>query len=247
LQRNALEIEAQQDIIWARFCALYLPATVDRFLIFPAPTNVTLDIAQELRLNNAYFEMLVAIQHSPYFMKYMRSDRQSAAGGKMLTQALGERLLELAPYIDMLIRHPPTDRPDGYFVDLLGNVIQLLSSLLTIFIKESDRATILSQETKDGLKPWILSWLRRFPREFLAEPCRRTLLAFNQDRRFMEDARAVRRTWKNWNQCGFPSCTSTENLKACGRCVINPICCKFGLLLTLSDPDVKLSVMYAPF
>jgi hypothetical protein len=212
-----MENEAQQDIIWARFCAKYLPATVDRFLVPHIPTNVTPDIARELKLNNAYLEMLIAIQHSPYFAKYMRSNKPIATGGKRLTQAVGERLLELAPTFDRLILNPPTDRPDGYFLGFIGNVIQLLSTLLTIFVKESDQTTILSRETKDGLSPWISSWLRRYPREFLAEPCRRTLLAFNQDRNFMEGARTMRRTWKNWNQCGLPPCPSTTGLKACSK------------------------------
>jgi len=223
-----MEVEAQQDIIWARFCALYLPATVDRFLDPPVPTDETLDIAEELKLNNAYFEMLVAIQHSPYFTKYMRSQKPIAANGKKLTQALGERLLELAPTIDRQIRNPPSNRPDGYFLGFIGNVIQLLSTLLTIFVKASDQTTVLSQETKDGLKPWISAWLRRYPREFLAEPCKRTLLALDRNARFMEDARTMRRTFKNWNECGLLSCTSTANLKVCSKSVIQFF---FGLLI----------------
>jgi hypothetical protein len=216
MHRNAQEAEAQQDIIWARFCALYLPATVDRFLDPPAPTNETPDIIEELKLRNAYFEMLVGIQHSPYFTKFMRSQQPTAAGGRRLTQALGERLLELAPTIDRMVRHPPANRP-GDFLGFLGNAIQLLSTLLTILVKEGERTTVLSQATIDGLKPWILSWLQRYPREFLAEPCRRTLLAFSRDERYTEEARNVRRTWKNWNKCGLPSCTSTENLRVCGK------------------------------
>ena len=216
MHRNAQEVEAQQDIIWARFCALYLPATVDRFLSPPVPTNEPPNIVKELKLNNAYFEMLVGIQHSPYFTKYMRSQKPIAAGGKKLTQALGERLLELAPIIDNMVRHPPANRPDGYFLGLLGSAIQLLSTLLTIFVKEKER-TVLSQEMKDGLTPWITSWLQRYPREFLAEPCKRTLLAFRRNERFIEEAKNVRREWKNWNECGLPSCTSTENLKVCSK------------------------------
>lgn len=217
IHRNAQEVDAQQDIIWARFCALYLAATVDRFLKPPVPVNETPDIVKELKLNNAYFEMLVAIQHSPYFTKYLRSQKPVAAGGKKLTQVLGERLLELAPTIDNMVRHPPTNRPDGYFLGFLGNAIQLLSTLLTIFIKESEQRTVLSQETKDGLTPWILSWLQRYPREFLAEPCKRTLLAFSGDEKFTKEAKNVRREWKNWNECGLPSCTSTANLKVCSK------------------------------
>jgi hypothetical protein len=177
------------------------------------------DIVNELKLNNAYFEMLVSVQHSPYFTKCMRSRKPIAAGGKRLTQAIGERLLEFAPTIDRLIRHPPKDRPDDYFLSFIGNAVQLLSTLLTIFMKERDQTAVLSQETRDGLKPWISDWLRRYPNEFLAEPCKRVLLAIKRDRRFMEDARLIRKIFRNWNQCGLPSCASTANLKACSRCV----------------------------
>jgi hypothetical protein len=149
----------------------------------------------------------------------MRSQKPTAAGGKRLTQALGERLLEFAPTINRHIRHPPRDRPDGYFLGFIGNAVQLLSTLLTIFMKEKDQTTVLSQETRNGLKPWISDWLRRYPNEFLAEPCKKVLLAINQDRRFMEDARLIRKVFKNWNQCGLPSCSSTAKLKACSRYV----------------------------
>lgn len=183
--------------------------------------------------------MLVAIQSSPYFAKYLRSQNPIAAGGKRLTQVLGERLLEFAPTIDRLSR---TNQPTyGYALDFAGSAVQLLSTLLTIFIRDKDQKTVLSEETKDGLKPWIRSWLQRYPREFLAGPCERVLLAFNRDLSFVEDAKTIRRSLKNWNECGLPSCPSTASLKVCSRCVISLTCCN------CSDSvlqDAELSVMY---
>lgn len=158
--------------------------------------------------------MLVAIQSSPYFAKYLRSQKPIAAGGKRLTQVLGERLLEFAPTIDRLCH---MNQPESYAISFAGSALQLLSTLLTIFNRDRDQTTVLSDETKDGLKPWIRSWLRRYPREFLAGPCERVLLAFSRDPSFVQDANTIRRLLKNWNECALPSCSSAANLKVCGK------------------------------
>src|SRR5580698_665226 len=103
-----METEEQQDIIWCRFCAFYLPGLVDRFLDPPAVTSTTdPELVVDFRCWNVYVEMMVQIQHTPYFAKYLRSSKPIAAKGKLLPRVLAERLLERAPRWDQLMLRPP--------------------------------------------------------------------------------------------------------------------------------------------
>ncbi|RDB22154.1 hypothetical protein Hypma_010751 [Hypsizygus marmoreus] len=218
---NAELDEGQQDIVWARFCALYLPATVKLFLNPPTSSGDTPEMIQELKLNSAYFEVLVGIQHIPYFAKYLRSSKPTAAGGKKLTQALAERVVSLAPTWDRHLLSPEVDsrtgRPGDYFKSVIGSAVQLLSTLLTTFVKE-DLATVLSAATKAELLPWLQKWSARYMREFLGEVCLRTLGILSGERGFNKGVRSMRKVFKNWDTCGIPTCEVTENLKVCGRC-----------------------------
>ncbi|KAJ7280249.1 hypothetical protein C8J57DRAFT_950589, partial [Mycena rebaudengoi] len=85
------ESQMQQDIVWSRFCALYLPATVGRLL-----TDLPKELASDLSVNNPWHEMLVAVQHTPYFSKYLRTSSPIAASRKKLPRVLVERLTAVA-------------------------------------------------------------------------------------------------------------------------------------------------------
>ncbi|KAJ7675435.1 hypothetical protein B0H17DRAFT_1207624 [Mycena rosella] len=94
------QTQDQQDIIWSKFCALYLPATIDRLLDLPVPTDAMGEIEQamvaDFSSNNPWHEMLVRIQHIPYFAKYLRSSSLIAAAGKRLPQILADRLTNVS-------------------------------------------------------------------------------------------------------------------------------------------------------
>ena len=60
LPRLFMEHEEQQDIIWGRFCALYLPATVDRYTNLPP--NIGSDpFTASFKIHNPCSEMLVQV------------------------------------------------------------------------------------------------------------------------------------------------------------------------------------------
>ncbi|KAJ6589004.1 hypothetical protein B0H19DRAFT_227597 [Mycena capillaripes] len=88
IRRNQQGTEEQQDVVWSPFCALYLPATVNRLLDLPTPTDATTPDEQQLVLDfptsNPWHEILVCIQHIPYLAKYLRSTTPIAAPGKRL-------------------------------------------------------------------------------------------------------------------------------------------------------------------
>ncbi|KAF8576782.1 hypothetical protein K439DRAFT_603167 [Ramaria rubella] len=165
LERNRQETEHQQEVIWARFCVLYLPGTVSRFHV-PPPIDVELDshscgikcdtrILDDHKLWNAYFQMLVQIQHSPYFAKYLRSKSPIAADGKRLPRVLAERLLERAPVWDHFMLSKASDLPEVHYEIIAGSAVQLLSTLLTVFVKEADQNTVVPRATREGLVPWL--------------------------------------------------------------------------------------------
>jgi hypothetical protein len=238
LQRIRMQAEEQQDTVFAAFSALYLPATVERFLNSPTTINPDRDAVEDLQLYNAYFETLVAIQHTPYFAKYLRSTKAIAAGGKLLPQALAQRLVQLGPRWERQIINPPSDKPDGYYSSAAGSTIQLLSTLCTAFIKESDQNIVIPQETKNALIPLLRRWARR--RDFLGTVSTRVLDILLSPS-FCVGVNNVRRQLKNWNICGMPNCIIKTDLKACGRSGLVAPICSVTLILYL---DVRLCAMW---
>lgn len=209
--------EDAQDVVFSEFCAAYMANTVNSFTNIPVGP---VDAALGTQLNNAYFEMLVAVQHSPYFFKYFRSSKPIAAAGKELPEVLAKRIAALAPQWERLIIEEGTihfDESDGHFASAAGSALQLLGSLLTTFYKELDQRAVVSNETRDALRPWLKRWGRLNPRGFLARVCERVWRILAREPSFRQEVLGVRRLTKNWDVCGLPTCNSSVDLKACGR------------------------------
>ncbi|KAF9469401.1 hypothetical protein BDZ94DRAFT_1207631 [Collybia nuda] len=229
LARNRMFSEDRQNVIFAGFCASYMPSTVNNFINIPVGP---LDAALGTQLNNAYFEMLVALQHSPYFFKYFRSSKPIAAAGKELPEILAQRIASFAPLWDRYIVQESRDPEEGHYTAAMGSSLQLLGSLLATFYKELDQRTIVSNETKDALEPWLKKWGQRYPNGFLGRVCARVWRILSREPSFRQEVLGVRRLTKNWDVCGLPACNAGTNLKACGRYVINSV-------ETAPDPPVN--------
>lgn len=92
------QTELQQDVLFHKFSALYLPSLADHFLVKPQlPAGSSQDSQLDFLLNNSYMEMISAVSHTPYFAKFLRSRLPVAAGGKRLINTLAERVVEVAP------------------------------------------------------------------------------------------------------------------------------------------------------
>merc|ERR1711939_489030 len=76
IPRLHMEHPLQQDVVFSRFAALYLPQLVDKYLDPPAASTDSVwrrSIAYEdMQLANAYGYMLVRLNGNPYFNKYFR-------------------------------------------------------------------------------------------------------------------------------------------------------------------------------
>jgi hypothetical protein len=159
LRTNDEETQQQQDVVWSRFCALYLPATVDRLLNLPIPTDATtaeeLEMVVDFPANNPWHEMLVRVQHIPYVSKYLRSSSPVAAAGKRLPQVLADRLVDVSHrwdgYMTASNNTAQGKAKHEYYVATAGSAVQLLSTLCTNLINE-DRNTIISPGRAKGCR-----------------------------------------------------------------------------------------------
>ncbi|KAJ6630599.1 hypothetical protein B0H10DRAFT_1981949 [Mycena sp. CBHHK59/15] len=217
LQRNRMQPQHEQDIVLAQFCAAYLPGTVDQFLDKCSPSgplsgNTPMQL--EIVLNNAYLEMLVYMQYSPYFSKFLHS----SPNGKQLSQQFSERLAALGSTWDRNISHPPRDRPDGYYESVARSSVCLLSTICAAFAKETDHDSVISQVTRETLISLFTRWATLYKGEPLGEASFRAARILAHEPDIQEATHRVRRHCKNWNVCGMPKCNKKTSLKACGRC-----------------------------
>jgi hypothetical protein len=223
IERNKRELEPQQDIIWSRFCAIYLPAMVSRYLDPPSLIDVTdQEFARHYQLYNADLEMMVQIQHIPYFMKYLRSNKSLAAPGKRLPSVLAQRLLDLAPHLDLRMRSPTPGRSTGFYESFAGSCIQLLSTLLAFFVKVQDQNDVVRADTRQGLLLWLAKWGQRYNSArssdpFLGDMCMRTCAQLSPTIDMKRAVRSIRRRFKNLDECALPTCTVKDNCKICSK------------------------------
>ncbi|KIY72675.1 hypothetical protein CYLTODRAFT_486138 [Cylindrobasidium torrendii FP15055 ss-10] len=213
--RNSQEPPEKQDPPLSEFCAAYLPKLVQMF-IDPPPVKVPgmdADRRQDMRLHNAYLDMLVAVQHVPYFIHYFRSDKPTAEPGKRLPIVLADRIVSVAQPWHEWILHPTDDFSRPQYQETLADAIQLLGTLVTIFRKKD----LLPDGTKDALLPWLKKWANMFNGNLLGTVSSRLVQIF-KDPEFRLEMKGMRSMLKNWNTCEYPGCHKKEDLKTCSRC-----------------------------
>ncbi|KAJ7207934.1 hypothetical protein GGX14DRAFT_521734 [Mycena pura] len=221
--------EKERDVIWSRFCARYLPAAVDRFLDLPIPTDAIGPAERGLILdfpaNNAWLEILVQIQHIPYFYKYLRSSSEIAAPGQRLSQVLASRLADLSGRWESKMTTDPDMELREYYVAIAGCAVQLLGTLCTYLIKVPDRNMVITQETQVRMAPILRTWALRYRNQLLGNVCIRLLAWFSGTKEFERASNMVRKNSKNWDVCGLPLCSIRTDLKICKRCHTVRYCC----------------------
>jgi len=218
-KRNKRESQPQQDIVWSRFCALYLPDMVSHYLD-PPPLkdhdHTDQEFATYYPLYNAYLEMMVQIQHIPYFVKYLRSNTPLAIPGKRLPSVLAQRLLDLAPYLDLRMRTGPAPQ---FFEGTTVACIQVLSTLLTIFVKVPDQNDVVGEEVRQGLLLWLPNWGHSTTSsDELKEMCMTTWFQLSPAVDMKREFKSMRRTLKNLDQCALPICSVKDDCKICAKC-----------------------------
>lgn len=185
--------------------------TVARFLNPPVVVHPSSATVEDFELLNAYHEMLVAIQHSHYFAKYLRSNDPNAANGKRLSRVLAQRIGAVGPRWNREMTKN-SERSGAAACSL-----ELLSTLCTAFVKEADQETVVTSQTKQSLMPLLRRWGRERAHEVLGFVSTRTYEQLSGNATYQAGARTLRRQYKNWNVCGLLNCGITENLKACAK------------------------------
>ncbi|KAJ7629476.1 hypothetical protein DFH06DRAFT_1338356 [Mycena polygramma] len=216
--------EAAEDELWSEFCALYLPTTVDQLLDLPTPidaqTEEDRDMVPDFIANNPWHEILVCVQHIPYLAQYLRCTKPVAVGGKRLPQVLADRLADISARWETRMT-TPANTPHArakrqFYMDAAGAAVQLLSTLCTHCINNSDRNAVISLATQQRLLPILTIWSHRYNGQFLGDVSLR-MVAF-MSKTLDRDFKTIRKLIKNWDVCGLPSCNVRKNLKTCARC-----------------------------
>lgn len=205
-----MKTEAEQDAIYARFCASYLPKTVERFLDLPVFLNSNGDPLDDLKLLNAYHEMLIAIQHSLYFVKYLRSiHSKPTTRGKELPRVLAARICAIGTKWDGEMNSDPER------FEAAGCSVQLLGLVYATLPKQVNQESTISSQIKTRLRPFLLRWsAENRGTTFLRNVSRTAYVQLFGDVTVMVEDSAIR-SLKYWRVCGFIGCNSEENLKTC--------------------------------
>jgi hypothetical protein len=104
-----------------------------------------------------------------------------------------------------------------YYIAATGSAVQLLSTLCTHFINETDRSAVIPSETQQKLLPFLRVWSRRYDGQFLGDVSLRMIAYLSKRTRLDEEFNRVRKSYKNWDVCGLPSCDLRKHLKVCGK------------------------------
>lgn len=180
IPRLHMEHPLQQDVVFSRFAALYLPALVQRYLRPPTPSSNPLwhrSIAvSDFPLANAYGYMLVHLNGNPYFNKYFRLAANRGVRQEIvvtLLRRLDERTVDWATRMDQPVstdikgkgveREPTASEGQGGIAvqSMIHDFCQLLGSLLIFESEEAVQDVSRSPEAKHIL-PFLDWWDTRF-------------------------------------------------------------------------------------
>ncbi|KAJ7456942.1 hypothetical protein FB451DRAFT_598732 [Mycena latifolia] len=227
LRRNRLDSGDQQGVIWAKFCAQYLPATVERCLDLPFPADWDPNSVDDFLLDNAWMNMLVAVQHTPYFTRYVRSSSPVADAGKHLPRVLAERFLTLSSRLEHEIARPTPGQPGRQerYKFIAAKSLLLLGTLLRL--SRSEPRALLRPQTAARLSSFLRRWKTRHHGIFLGAVSGRLhyflTARLQRDRLTQPPTELAAKTTRR--PCSLPSCPVRDNLQACGRCKTVRYCC----------------------
>jgi hypothetical protein len=204
----------------AEFCSQYLPQMVERIIAntIPSPETVRASPQSFAPIASRDMLMLSTIAKSPYFGKYLRSNKPSASEGKKLPRVIAVYICSMGMQIEGDWKYP-SKRRSGRLTMLC--LTSILPTLIIPFITHDD-----SDDFDGGLfedvRAQLLKTLRRW-KELLSEEDTRpiglsiSLLAGIGPRENLSDWRNLGRGRKG---CGLRDCQVTDaDLKVCARCV----------------------------
>jgi hypothetical protein len=200
---------------------LFLPACVDRALNPPtAPAFDDPDARLDFAVSNPWVDMLVYVQHTPYFAKYIRSMAPCAVSGRSLPRVFADRLLQHALRWDVLLQSNDAMRRTHYLATV-GNHGQLLSTLLTLRVKEANQDEVVPRTARVALMPILHGWSLRHRGTLLGDVAMRLVPQLSGEPGMSHHAQDVRRAQKNLATCGLAGCgtksTATQKLRACAK------------------------------
>lgn len=160
IPRLLQEVPLQQDIVFSRFAALYLPELVKTYLNPPAPAveeewNRSVPYG-DMKLANAYGYMLVHLNGNPYFDRYFRMP-QNRTVRMDLIMALIDRLHERAPAWEQREANVRNKLAGGIAVSsMIYDFCQLLCGIL--LFESEERVTELASRDKVRYLLTFLHW-----------------------------------------------------------------------------------------
>lgn len=167
IPRLLLEHPLQQDVVFSRFCALYLPQLVEHYLNPPEPAsaeewNKSVPL-EDMQIANAYGYLLVHLNGNPYFERYFRLPQNRQIRKKLIVTLL-HRLHERAAAWEER-EADLKKRPQGGISvsSMIYDFCQLSSSLVLFESEENIR--ILAEDPPVTRLLYFLDWWdkRYFP------------------------------------------------------------------------------------
>ncbi|KDQ20211.1 hypothetical protein BOTBODRAFT_390453 [Botryobasidium botryosum FD-172 SS1] len=203
-----------KDVLYSKFCAVYLPQLMEGYLSPPLPEDLSL--TREYEGFSSYTAVLGGIQDNPYFFKFMTSREKIAAPGKRLAYVQANRILVQAEEWDRGL----DDSRKIYarsFQSAIGNSVQLLSTALTML--DGDPAFVpVDKAVATRILPYIEKWKKRFGTGFGGDACKTASGLLKGEKYYINFTRLQRAMLEGLGECALPSCKNDKDLRACGRC-----------------------------
>lgn len=231
----------QQEIVFSRFGALYLPRTVQLWKS-PPPASGSRQFgelaSEDMAVYSAYDIMLEALQGHPYFFKFMRTKNPEVIElRKSMGAILARRLAARAPVWEAALRpggpranYPLEEyRMDSPFpsVDCATGCTQLLCTLLCYESRADLEALAAEPAIRDTLVPILHAWATRYRgRCLLGDTAMRCEMILTLNPLWLMMAAKMRKDNKVGEglQCAYPLCNKEENLKKCSKCETAKYC-----------------------
>lgn len=161
-----MEHPLQQDVVFSRFAALYLPQLIEKYLHPPEPSTDPVwrkSIAvEDMQLANAYGYMLVHLNGNPYFNKFFRLP-ENLGKRRQLIMALLQRLHDRTDDWEQRLNDPKKQNQSGGIAipSMIYDFCQLTTSLL-LFESEEKVYELTVQPFIKRLMPFLQWWNDRF-------------------------------------------------------------------------------------
>ncbi|KAK9896771.1 hypothetical protein P389DRAFT_83907 [Cystobasidium minutum MCA 4210] len=189
IPRLLLEHPLQQDVVFSRFCALYLPQLVEHYLKPPSPSSAeewNKSVAlEDMKIANAYGYLLVHLNGNPYFERFFRLPQHREIRKKLIITMLDRLHERAAPWEtrEADLKNRPTG---GISVSsMIYDFCQLLGSLV-LFESEENIRTIAEEAHVKRLMYFLDWWDKKYFRP-TSKPSNSTKIPIDKSSQLMID------------------------------------------------------------